>query len=75
MKGLKRCPFCGGVARIVFSGKRYGTYWEGFIIAKCQMCSASSKGIYYCGEPIDIPLEETQDGEDAIDCWNRRVSA
>lgn len=71
---LKPCPFCGQTASITFSGKEYtdGT-WNGYIIAKCETCGAASKGGYYRGPEIEIPLEETVGAEKTTRAWNRRV--
>lgn len=70
---LKPCPFCGGRGEIVFSGHEYtnGTM-KGFIVAKCDVCGGSSKGVYYCGDMIKIPLEETVGAEKTAQAWNRR---
>lgn len=70
MKELKPCPFCGGEAAIVFSGRyEHG----GYIIARCQTCGAAAKGFYYRGDPIEYPLEETVGGIEAANAWNRRI--
>ena len=73
---LKPCPFCGGDAEIVFSGQQYTYgYWKGFIVAKCQMCGAASKGVYYSGDAIELPLKDTIEGERTAKAWNRRVGS
>lgn len=69
---LKKCPFCGFHAELTFSGSQYGN-WRGFILVKCKRCGATAKGIFYQGEPISIPFEETKGGEDAIRYWNTRI--
>ena len=70
---LKKCPFCGFHAELTFSGSQYGN-WRGFILVKCKRCGAAAKGIFYYGEPIEYPLEETVGGKDAIRYWNTRVN-
>lgn len=67
---LKPCPFCGGNAKIEFSGDHYR---GGYIIARCQTCGAASKGCYYRGPEIETPLEITTGGEKTGYAWNRRV--
>ena len=69
---LRECPFCGGKAEIVFSGKQWSDEWKEYIIAKCSRCGGAAKGFYYRGEPIEYPLEETVGGEYAADAWNTR---
>lgn len=69
---LKPCPFCGGEAEITFSG-RIGDNWRGYIVAKCEICGASSKGAFYYGPEIEIDLEETVGGEKAMKAWNMRT--
>lgn len=69
---LKKCPFCGGEAEIRFSGNDYGNRWKGYIIAGCSFCTATVRGPYYEGPPIEHPLNETVGGENAAKRWNKR---
>lgn len=69
---LKPCPFCGGTARIAFSGYQDCDYWRGFIVAKCDVCGSSSKGTFYWGPPIEFPLTETVGAEKEVKRWNLR---
>lgn len=75
-KRLKPCPFCGGNAELVFSGRcdRDG-YKRGFIIVKCQICGGAGKGAFYAGYDVldDIGLENTIGGEKAMTAWNMRA--
>ena len=71
---LKPCPFCGGSAHVVFRGTRHSGNWKGYIIAQCQKCLASTKGFFYQGPVIEIPLEDTVGAEKAEKAWNRRVN-
>lgn len=75
MDELKLCPFCGGKAKIRFRGSEYidGTQ-KGVIVASCNTCGASTKGMYYHGLRIVIPLIDTIGGEKAIEDWNRRYN-
>lgn len=68
---LKPCPFCGGRAITTFLGSQDSRKWRGYIVTKCKTCGGSSKGRYYFGEPIEMPLEDTIGGIDSIDEWNR----
>lgn len=70
---LEPCPFCGGTAEILFRGTRYSGDWRGYIIAQCRVCLASTKGSFYRGPEIKIPLKDTVGGEKAEKAWNRRV--
>lgn len=67
---LKPCPFCGSEAEFTFSGRPQK---GGYIIVRCTLCKAAAAGVYYRGEPIDIPLKDTVGGEIAERNWNRRV--
>lgn len=73
MEKVKKCPFCGGTADLMFSGVQGASVWHGYIICKCNSCGCSGKGQFYHGEPIEIDLYDTVGGERAIDAWNRRV--
>ena len=68
---LKECPFCGGKAEITFSGSYTN---GGYIVAQCSRCGARSKGTYYRGPIIEIPLEETVGGEKTAERWNDRAT-
>lgn len=61
MVDLKRCPFCGGEARLLLNAKRkiYGKdeYRTG-VVACCNVCEAR---MFYGSEKL------------AIEAWNRRV--
>ena len=61
INGLKRCPFCGGEARLVLNAKRkiYGKdeYRTG-VVACCNVCEAR---MFYGSEKL------------AIEAWNRRA--
>lgn len=77
---LKPCPFCGGKAEIVFRGRNVGYYDDdhvkGYIVARCRICKASSKGSFYEGKSLKNlpwPLEDTVGGEEAAYAWNRRI--
>lgn len=70
---LKLCPFCGGEAFVDFCGKSSITYWKGVILVKCKCCGASTKGAFYEGRPIEIPLDDTIGAEKAAYNWNRRI--
>ena len=78
MKRLKPCPFCGGEAAIVFSGRiSSDSIATGYIIAKCKICGAASKGAFYKGpeENIhEIPLQDTIGGRKTSLAWNMRVN-
>lgn len=69
---LKKCPFCGGDAAITFSGAVTNSTWKGYILAKCKICKASSRGYFYHGEPIKIPLDSTIAGFEETERWNLR---
>lgn len=74
---LKPCPFCGGKAELVFSGKQYGDEWNGYFVVRCLVCGAQSKGIYYRGDPIEKPVCISLIGtvaEHELVCkWNARA--
>lgn len=75
MERLKPCPFCGERAVVEFSGNRnHRGILKGFFIVRCQICSASVSGGYFCGSEKDMwePIEETVGALKAIKRWNRR---
>lgn len=67
---LKECPFCGGKAEIMFSGSYTN---GGYIVAQCTECGVRTKGVYYRGPVIEIPLEDTVGGEKVAKRWNERT--
>lgn len=69
---LKPCPFCGGEAKIEFRGQ-YNEWRGGYIVARCRTCGASTKGTFYRGPEIEIPLEITVGGTNEAHQWNRRT--
>ena len=71
---LKLCPFCGGKAKLIFSGHHYyDNTCKGYIIVKCQVCGATAKGVYYEGKELENDSVLEFGGEKAINAWNIRV--
>lgn len=71
MKELKKCPFCGGEARLKMECKR-DIGWT--IWCECNSCYAKIPG--YCPKLTkeNMALENIKDCEkSAIEQWNRRV--
>ena len=82
MKEIKRCPFCGGTAKLSVRERSFdGYYGDGtkkmthFIQVICNKCHARGgtlaikldKSRHY-----EVPSKEDEDK--AIDLWNRRES-
>lgn len=72
---LKKCPFCGGEAKLDMNRNNKSGAW--FVFAKCQDCYATAHSVYLG------PLETRQDFEDSQEIfdevadraarqWNRR---
>ena len=60
MKKIKRCPFCGGYAKI---HKLENAYF-----VKCNDCGAMSRKIYRNGGVSPAQVQNM-----VIDWWNKRV--
>lgn len=73
MEGLKKCPFCGGEAKV--SVTEEARRWRVWYV-KCRKCHARTDGYY---EPDDLDDEInpygkiTETVEDAVRLWNRRA--
>lgn len=62
MSELKRCPFCGGEARLIRDArKRYGSKDE-YIVGTAVCCGVCEARIFFRSETL------------AIESWNRRVN-
>lgn len=62
---LKRCPFCGGEAHVLY----YGAHGKAYVIAACKSCV--SRGTGYEISSFYTPIENRV--LLAIEAWNRRV--
>ena len=80
MTTLKPCPFCGGKAKVRFSGSNnyYNDTVKGYIVVSCTTCRASVRGGFYQGESLENypwPIDEMMGAEPAIANWNMRRRA
>lgn len=76
MMRLRPCPFCGGDARLGFSGipETLGTSMSAWADIKCRVCGARVKPAVYNGVPIeDKDLNRTEVGFTLIARWNTRT--
>lgn len=69
-KEIKKCPFCGGEARLKMENKR-DVGWT--IWGECKSCYAKTTG-YCVSLKSDTALEDIERcKEKASEAWNRRV--
>ena len=73
MVELKKCPFCGGEARLsIKTDGRWGRVWY----VRCSKCNARADGYYEptelseCAKPHE-KIAETIDN--AVELWNKRA--
>lgn len=62
MGSLKKCPFCGGEAKMKVNESTLNT------LIACQSCNVTMKNNFKGNKRIKKLLEEL-----AIEAWNRRV--
>lgn len=67
---IRECPFCGGDAELVKSGREGSAY----VLVECGECKARGKG-FYVGSELDGRRnpERSEMAELAIRAWNKRV--
>ena len=63
MKELKKCPFCGGVAKIF-------AFSDGGICVKCMTCRCQS---FVSSDSTISNARNYNAYERVVDAWNRRV--
>ena len=60
MKKIKKCPFCGGYAKLKIIGSGYAV--------KCNECGATSRTVYKNAGVTPAMVQNM-----AIDLWNERA--
>ena len=67
---VRECPFCGGDAELVKSGREGSAY----VLVECGECKARGKG-FYVGSELDgrRDAEKSKMAESAVKAWNKRV--
>lgn len=67
---IRECPFCGGDAELVKSGREGSAY----VLVECGECKARGKG-FYVGSELDgrRDAERSKMAESAVKAWNKRV--
>ena len=68
MSELKKCPFCGGNARLFSNYSEKAEHY--YIFVQCVNCFARGKTIK--SEYPAAPDIKGTAGEDAVNAWNRR---
>lgn len=69
---LKRCPFCGESADLLYSQVMYGY----FIYCKCSVCSAQSRTFSFARTELDEngDFRNSISAVMAAEAWNRRCT-